>query len=194
MTDRPPEIEPNLVDRAQRGDEDALRALVEHAYTLVRRWTLVHTGDPDDADDLTQDVLVLMIRKLETFHGDARFGTWLYSVTRNAAMDRFRKRKRRAELGSEPKAYVQLVPEPSEDPSRAAERAELRALLSTYFEGLPERQREIFDLVELQGVPAAEAAERLGLEPVSVRASLFKARRTLRSRILSDHPDLEVTS
>jgi len=44
-----------------------------------------------EADDLTQDVLVQMIRKMESFHGDARFSTWLYTVTRHAAADRHRK-------------------------------------------------------------------------------------------------------
>ncbi len=185
-----PEIDASLVRRAQAGDQDALRSVVERAYPLVRRQALVHTGDPTDADDLTQDVLIQMIRKLDAFHGESRFTTWLYVITRNAAVDRHRNRHRRARLADEPAAYEALVPSEAEDPSRHAERAELRALLRAFFEELPERQREVFDLVELQGLPAREAAERMGLEPVSVRAHLFKARKRLRARILAEHPEL----
>jgi DNA-directed RNA polymerase specialized sigma24 family protein len=56
------------------------------------------------------------------------------------------------------------------------------------FENLPLRQREVFDLVDLQGLSPGEAAERTGLKPVSVRASLFKARQAIRSAILATHP------
>jgi len=184
-----PDFESGLARRAREGDQDSLRALVEQAYPLVRRWALIHVGNPVDADDLTQDVLVMMIRRLDSFQGDALFSTWLYAVTRNAAADRFRKEARRARIAKDPGAYDLLLPSPADDPSKAPERAELRELLRTFFEELPQRQREVFDLVELQGLPAAEVAERLGLEPVSVRAHLFKARKKMRARILVFHPD-----
>ena len=189
MSEHPADIASGLVQRARRGDDKALRDLIECAYPLVRRWSLVRTGDPSDADDLTQDVLVQMIRKLEGFKGDAQFGTWLYSITRNAAADRYRKDERRARLAESPGAYDALVPAAVEDPARLAERTEVRAALEVFFEELPERQREIFDLVELQGLPSTDVAELLGIEPVSVRAHLFKARRRLRERILAERPD-----
>jgi RNA polymerase sigma-70 factor (ECF subfamily) len=53
---------------------------------------------------------------------------------------------------------------------------------------LPARQREIFDLVDLQGLSPAEAAERTGRKAVSVRASLFKARSAIRAKFLATHP------
>lgn len=190
MKGGPPEIPRDLVMRARQGDDDALKALVEAVYPSVRRWALVHTGEASDADDLTQDVLIRMIRRFDSFHGDARFGTWLYSMTRNAATDRFRKQHRRALLREDPRAYIDLVPAGPEDPSRSIERREIGSMLRTFFEELPRRQREIFDLVELQGVPATEVAELLGIEPVSVRANLFKARRRLRARILEIRPEV----
>ena len=190
VSGRPPEIPRDLVIRAREGDDVALRSLVEAAYPSVRRWALVHTGEAAEADDLTQDVLIRMIRQLDSFHGDARFETWLYSMTRNAATDRFRKQRRRARLCEDPRAYIELVPADSEDPSRSIERRELGSILQTFFEELPERQKEIFDLVELEGMPATEVAELLGIEPVSVRANLFKARRRLRARILEVRPEV----
>ena len=185
-----PEISRDLVRQARRGDSNALAALVESAYPHVRRWALVHTGDAVEADDLTQDVLIRMIRSLDTFHGSARLETWLYSVTRNAATDRYRKSRHRARLAEQPHVRVELAPRTPEDPAQALEREEVASLLRAFFEELPDRQRQVFDLVELRGLPADEAAELLGIEPVSVRASLFKARRHIRRRILEQRPEV----
>lgn len=184
------DIGPDLVSQARAGDPEALRTLVELAYPTVRRWALVHTGDRAAADDLTQEVMVTVIQRLDRFAGDARFTTWLYAVTRNAATDRARRASRRAAVLSDPVLYPEVAPRRPEDPSMRADRARIATVVRTFFEELPDRQREVFDLAELQGVPAAEIAERLGIEAVSVRAHLFKARRTLRARILMSHPEL----
>jgi RNA polymerase sigma-70 factor (ECF subfamily) len=183
-------VSDELVRKARDGDTAALRDLVTYAYPTVRRWALVHTGDPSEADDLTQDVLVQMIRRLGTYRGSSAFGTWVYAVTRNAAADRRRRANRRAHLKVDPGALVNLRPDVGESPDRAVDRARLGSLLRTFFDELPARQREVFNLADLQGFTSPEIAEMLGIEPVSVRAHLFKARRTLRVRILSANPDL----
>jgi RNA polymerase sigma-70 factor (ECF subfamily) len=184
------EIGPDLVAKAQAGDPDALGELVSRAYPLVRRWALVRTGDPVDADDLAQDVLVLTIQRLDSYHGSARFTTWLYSVTRNAAADRLRRRERRLRAYRSVETRALLAPDPAPRPDTVGDRHRLRGVIGAFFHDLPPRQREVFDLAELQGLAANEIAARLGIEPVSVRAHLFKARRALRERILASHPEL----
>jgi len=190
VTDHTNGISRRLVAEARRGDPDALKGLVERAYPVVRRWALVQTGEPAEADDLTQDVLIRMIRRLHTFQGDARFETWLYAMTRNAALDRIRKAGRARRMSDDPLAQFALEPKGAPDPSRRVELDELRDLLQTFFDDLPRRQREVFDLVELQGYSAAEAAEIMSVQAVSIRAHLFKARRRLRERILSERPEV----
>jgi RNA polymerase sigma-70 factor (ECF subfamily) len=190
VTETSTEIGPDLVARARDGDPEALRALVSHALPVVRRWALVRTGDPTEADDLTQDVLVQVIQRLDAYGGTARFTTWLYSVTRNAAADRFRRQARRRRLEDDPRAPSELAPDAPAAPDDLADRSTVRAIVGAFFRELPPRQREVFDLADLQGLTSVEIAERLGIEPVSVRAHLFKARRTLRSRIMESHPEL----
>jgi len=184
------EISPDLVERARRGDDAALEEVVRAAYGPVRRWALVQTGDPVEADDLTQDVLIRMIRRLDSYHGDSGFSTWLYAMTRNAAIDRFRSRARRTRLGDDPRIRWEAEAAAKHDPYNTLQTNELRTLIESFFEELPQRQREVFDLVELQGIPAPEVARLLGIEPVSVRANLFKARKRIRARILETSPEV----
>ncbi len=90
MTATSQDIGPDLVTEARGGDPEALNTLVTRAYPIVRRWARVHTGDPAEADHLTQDVLRRVTRRLDAYQGDARFTTRLDAVTRHAAADRFR--------------------------------------------------------------------------------------------------------
>jgi RNA polymerase sigma-70 factor (ECF subfamily) len=85
---------------------------------------------------------------------------------------------------------LELVPTAPDSPAQDVEHRELGQMLGVFSEQLPTRQREIVDLVELQGLSGAEAYELLDIEPVSVRAHLFKARKRLRSLILKTTPEL----
>jgi RNA polymerase sigma-70 factor (ECF subfamily) len=63
-------------------------------------------------------------------------------------------------------------------------------VVKLFFDALPTRQREILDLADLQGYGSSEIAQLLDMNPATVRAHLFRARRTLRSRMLAEHPAL----
>ena len=110
-------------------------------------------------------------------------------MTRNAAADRFRQRARQRHAVDSENILSGAVAD-NADPVGDAERSELGDLLKASFRDLPRRQREVFDLVELQGIPATQAAEILGIRATSVRGNLFKARRNLRRRILDVWPDV----
>ena len=74
------------------------------------------------------------------------------------------------------------------DPGGRVDRQRAATVIRELFSDLPRRQREIFDLVDLQGLSPAEVAERTGMRPVSVRANLFKARKAIRDSLLATHP------
>ena len=182
----------DLVKNAQAGDEAAFEQLVRQYYHRIHRWALAATGDLDDADDVTQDALVRVHRHLNGFDGRARFSTWLYQVTRSAAADLHRRKARRArltwKLGRE--AATQNV-EPVDRAGAGAGHDERTIdVVKTFLQELSGRQREVFDLVDLQGFTPAEVGRMLELEPVTVRSHLFRARKTIRRRILERHPEL----
>ena len=178
-----------LVIRASSGDADAFRQLVRRFHDSIYRWALGSTGDRDDADDITQQVLLKIHGSLATLRDGGHLRTWLYRVTHNTALELHRVRGRRAaaldrELLLTPGEREALEPVDRIDLDRTM------ALVKHYFEELPDRQRAIFDLADYQGFTPAEIAEMLGMEQVTVRANLCKARRAIRTRILRDHPEL----
>lgn len=177
-----------LVARARSGDAAAFTSLVRDVYGRVHRWALTLTGDADDADDVVQETLVRLYRYLPGYRGTARFSTWLYGITRHAAVDLRRRawRRRLALRALAGRAPAERAEPPPAEPALDA----AAALVRSFFQELPPRQRQIFDLVDLQGLAPAEAAELLGLKPVSARASLLKARRALRRRMLEAQPGL----
>jgi RNA polymerase sigma-70 factor (ECF subfamily) len=144
-----------LVRKAQAGDETAFESLVRRYYERIHRWALAKTGDPDDADDVAQEALLRMHRHLPGFDGRSQFTTWLYQVTRSAAADLHRKRSRRQRLFLKAKQEAEPA---AMDPRESDQTDEKRAtgLVKTFLQELSDRQREIFDLCDLQGFGSGE--------------------------------------
>lgn len=173
-----------LVPGAVAGDELARARLLAAVRPLVYRWALVNTAAPDDADDITQEALIRVTRGLEEFRFGSRFTTWLYVITRSAAAEWRRKRRRRKSLlEARPPESVQ-VEQAHHDEGR------LLRIVREQLGPLPARQRELFDLIDLQGHTPAEAAAMLDMNPNTVRVHLLRARRAIRARILARHPHI----
>jgi len=175
-----------LVARAQSGDAAALEALLSACRPTVRRWTSVLVTDPDDADDVTQEVLIRVALRLHRFARRARFTTWLYQVTRNTALTLRRRIAARLRLLH---GWSGVDHSPALD-GAIVERAQLSTMLERLFRELPLRQREILYLVDIEGFDAGEVATRLGLRRTTVRTHLFRARHAVRAKILCSHPEI----
>ena len=174
------------MEKAQRGDERAFERLVAEVRPRVRRWAAAHVDSVDDAEDIVQTVLLKAHRGLAEFNFSSRFSTWLYAVTRRAAADWHRKRHRRGTL-----LEVRADPvEPAFQTRLRVDEQRLSAAVRTAFRSLPNRQREVFDLADLQGVPLTEIAEMLNMNPVTARVHLHRARATIRARVLAQSPAL----
>ena len=185
-----PDPDPALIERAKRGDSASLRALLEEVSPTVSQWALAHAGNEDDAADLAQEVLILLVRKLPAFRGDSRFLTWLYSVTRNQALEAHRREGRQERKMERYGAHLAPADATATAQETALDGRKIRDVVTAFLQELPQRQREVFQMAELQGLTSPEIGEILGVEAGGVRAALFKARRTLRERILALHPEI----
>ena len=180
-----------LIRQARAGDVSAFERLAGSYRDRIYRWALVQTGDEDDAEDAAQEAMVRLHRGIGKFDGRAHFESWLYAVVRSASADVQRRRGRSQRLrerfawgGSEPSAEAPAVLE-------GLEARRIRGLVKQFLEVLPTRQREAMDLVDLQGLGQAEAAQRMAISPATLRTHLFRARRVIRCRLLEIEPGIE---
>lgn len=180
----------DVVRRAQAGDAGAVEELTRWCYPRVSRWALGHTGDSDEADDVTQDVIVALPSRLAGFRGESRFSTWLYRVTANAVAETRRTAARRTGL----RARWWRAPAPADEERRRVDTLQdqqLVGLVHTLLHELPPQQRMVFDLADLQDRDTGEIAELLEVEAATVRSHLMRARRTLRQKMLESLPSLK---
>jgi len=175
-----------VVSLVKAGDNDAFTDLVRALHKTVFRWALTFARDADDADELTQETFVQVHRKLDQYRGDSPIHGWVYGITRSLALQRRRKVRRRMLLSGASLPGIESVY--NTDPGARVDRQRVADYIRHFFLELPPRQREVFDLVDLQGFDPVEVAELIGVKAATVRGNLFKARAAIRTHLLAVHP------
>jgi RNA polymerase sigma factor (sigma-70 family) len=173
---------PSLIEGVRSGRRAALERLAARVHLRVRMWALRFTTDEDTADDVAQDVLIDLERRVRRFDGRSKFSTWLFSVTRNVALSHRERDTRRARLLDAREVQCE-----AHDAHADQDAATLASLVLRYYAALPAKQRMIFELADVRGMSPAEIARDMGMEQSTVRAHLFKARRAIRAQMLEHH-------
>jgi RNA polymerase sigma-70 factor (ECF subfamily) len=167
-----------LVERVRRGDPAAFDGLVtrymRRAFAVAYRLM----GQREDAEDLVQETFLAVLEKVHTFEAGRAFSPWFFRILVNRGLNARKSRSLRT---------VEEIPESAASslasPEREAERAELRGELGRAMQALPDRQRTIVRLFELEGFASPEIAEILGISEGTVRWHLHEARKTLRQAL-----------
>jgi RNA polymerase sigma-70 factor (ECF subfamily) len=178
-----------LARRAGEGDESAFVRLVQRLEHRIRHWAGSLSDDADSADDLAQLTLIRMHERVAQFDSRSRLTSWLYGMMRNLAADRRRADWRRTVR--EQRAASELMVTAAACDADGARDERLALLLASYHTVLTSREREVFELVDLHGTPAAEAAARLHIVPSTARVLLLRARRKVRLLMLRDAENIE---
>jgi RNA polymerase sigma-70 factor (ECF subfamily) len=175
------ESERGLVQRAQRGDEQAFATLFQLHQKRVYSVCLMMTKDVAEAEDLTQEAFLQVFRSVGSFRCDSAFSTWLYRIAVNTVLMKLRRRKATPVSLDEPVS--------SESPSlrRDIGRADLRLngaidriALRRAMQELPEGCRKIFALHEVQGYQHHEIARMLECSVGNSKSQLHKAKMKMR--------------
>jgi RNA polymerase sigma-70 factor (ECF subfamily) len=176
-----------LVGRAKQGSAVAFTELAARTRSRIRRWAARVVQDDDDADDVAQQVLLKLHLRIREFEGRSRFTTWLYRLTVNTALNRRRLDRRRSHLlRGVSESPSTMMP----DVDTQAEKDRLAVLVRECASDLSDREREVFQMADLKGMSTVQIATALGVQPVSVRATLSRARRRIRLKMLEQHPHL----
>jgi RNA polymerase sigma-70 factor (ECF subfamily) len=174
-----------VIAAVQSGEAEAFGALVRAHQTRVRLVCLAFLGSAAEADDAAQDVFVNAFRGLAEFKGDASFGTWIARIADNHCRDVLRKRARRrtesldALFESQGDAFDGFLSRAQTADTPPPYKSEDLELLGRLFAALPEDDREILTLSEVEELPYAEIAQRLSCSLDAVKGRLKRARQTL---------------
>ena len=164
-----------LVRRAQAGDSQAFGALVGRYMRAAYAVSLSVTSRHDDAEDAAQEGFIVALERLDDCRSPERFAGWLMTIVRNRARNLVRR-----EVLRDTDAVPETATARGRTPEKAAELVELQERLVTALRRLPEVQREIVLLHDLEGWPHREIAEHLGIPSGTVRSHLHFARKSLR--------------
>ncbi len=177
MIEPPPEkLTPELI----------YREYAPRIFAIARRML----GNDADAEDVLQEVLLLVIRKLDTFRGESQLGTWLHRVTVNAALAHRQKRTNRQkhEVGevvddtalAAPTGLMNRWNVSPDEPVLAAEQHEI---IESAIKTLPAPFRDVYVLADVEGLPNSEIADMLGLSVPAVKSRLHRARLRMRDAL-----------
>jgi RNA polymerase sigma-70 factor, ECF subfamily len=178
--------EGDLIARAQKGDEAAFEEIFERYKRRVFALCLRLTRVPADAEDLTQEVFLLLFRKISTFRGESAFSTWLDRMVANVAFMHLRKKTRPpVSLDDEGTSLDEPVRREIADHDLRLRGCIDRITLERAIAELPPGYRAVYALYELQGYGHHEIAEIMNWSVGNSKSQLHKARRKLRARIES---------
>lgn len=176
--------------------EQIYRDYAPTVYNVARRMVATDV----DAEDVTQDVLLQIVRKLPSFRGDAAFPTWLHRVTVNAALSHRRRQAVRQEHGlthsidahPEDVSIQEAASRGTDTPDDLLANSEVRQLIDRAIDRLPETYRQVFVLADVEGLPNQEIADRLGMSLAAVKSRLHRARAMLRESLAPHFEDAVV--
>lgn len=184
-----------LIRRLQTGDEEAVRDLSDRYGHRIFQMALRHMKNREDAEEVTQDVLLKVYRKIDKFRGDAALSSWIYRITFNTAMSRLR--THRAERAADVERDRVLAQRKEESgvatphhpadwshmPDEELLRRQLRDAVADALPRLPEIYRVPVVLRDIEGLTTEEASTRLRVKDQTLKSRLHRGRVMLRQQL-----------
>lgn len=191
------EIDQALVERAQRGDQQAFGMLVEKYQRKLGRLLSRMVRDQAEVEDVVQETFIKAYRALPNFRGDSAFYTWLYRIGINTAKNYL------VSLGRRPQVSQEVEIEDAENfddshelgtaetPETAMMTKEIAKTVNESVMSLPDELRTAITLREIEGLSYEEIATLMSCPIGTVRSRIFRARETIAARLrpLLDTPD-----
>ena len=181
--------EAEIIAAILAGEAQFYHELIRPHERSVYMMALSYMKNEADAEDVAQEAFIKAFRNLSTFRGDAKFSTWLISITLNEARNRLRRQGvvRMQSLDEPPDEDGAVSPHLLRDwreiPSEAVEREEVRTLIKKAVELLPEIYKQVFLLRDVEELDVNETAQTLSISISNVKVRLHRARMMLQKEL-----------
>jgi RNA polymerase sigma-70 factor, ECF subfamily len=190
-----------LIKRFRAGCQSSFEEVVRRYETKVHNLAMRLTRNSEDAEEVLQDVFVTVYRKIEGFEGKAKFSSWLYRITVNAAFMKLRKRKQDQSVSLE--EVIPQIQAVSTNPlvqnsftapcDSLTLNNQIKSALETAINRLPEEYRAVFILRDIDGLSNKEVGDILSLSIPAVKSRLHRSRLMLRKRLRRFYEDYSCT-
>ena len=178
-----------LLARFKKGDQQAFELLVRKYKTTVFNTVYSIMGNTQEADDIAQEVFLKVYTKAGSFKGESSFSTWLYRITVNRCLDELRKRKIKiisyeTEFSQDEKLRLKdVLASREEDITEDLRKKELQDVIQKAMNSLPEKDRIILTLKEIEGLSYNEISKAMEISLGKVKIWLFRARQKLKEKL-----------
>jgi len=186
----------DLITRFRKGCEGSFEEIVRRYETKAYNLAMRLTRNQEDAEEVLQDVFVTVHRKIDGFEGKAKFSSWLYRITVNAAFMKLRKRRQDHTVALEdilPQLHAVTTLAPQNTFSLPGDvhvvSNEVRVALESAIGKLPEDYRAVFVLRDIDGLSNKEVGDILNLSIPAVKSRLHRSRLMLRKRLRRFYDD-----
>lgn len=178
----------DLVKEVRKGNQDSFEELLGRYNTKVYSLATRLTRNPEDAEEVLQDVFITVHRKIDSFEGKSSFSSWLYRVTANAAFMKLRKRRQHQsvsleDLFGQPQLVSALRTSENTYVDAQSIRNEMLTALELAISKLPDEYRPVFILRDVDGLTSKEVGKILDLTVPAVKSRLHRSRLMLRRRL-----------
>lgn len=160
-----------LASMVQRGDQDALGVLYQRYVVEIYRYSYRQVGNQEDAEDLTSQVFLQVVRSIGVYRPQGQFRAWVYGIAKNVIVDWWRRYYWTPTVTME--KFLDLDPLPQKDPSGENPRAE--AAVERVLAQLPERYQEVLKLRFLRGYSLEETAQAIGVSLANAKVLQHRA-------------------
>jgi RNA polymerase sigma factor (sigma-70 family) len=159
-----------VISAARGGDPRAIATLLSGSHAHVQRFALTLCATPEDAEDATQEALIVLYRKIGTLRATAALASWMFQIVRNECIRRTRLKLHRSISAG--------AVEPSAEDAALA-RLEIERIVDS-IAALPAEQRAVLVLRDIQGLSGAATAKALGLSRAAMKSRLHRGREAVR--------------
>lgn len=175
------QIENDIISRCQQGDKDAFRWVVKTYQQMVFSLALKMLCDEEEAKDMVQETFIRVWQSIRNYDAQKTFSTWVYTIASRLCLDRLKRIRRITALPDDEQALRRFASDG--DDLLALENKEWVSIVRTLAESLSDKQRLVFTLCQLEGLPSAEVEQITGLDARQVKSNLYVARQTIRKRL-----------
>lgn len=175
------QIEHDIISRCQQGDREAFRWVVQTHQRMIFSLALKMLCDEEDAKDMVQETFIRVWQSIRSFDSQKTFSTWVYTIASRLCIDRLKRARKVVALPEDELVLRRFASDGDEQLS--LENKEWVSIVRTLAESLSDKQRLVFTLCQLEGLPSAEVEQITGLDARQVKSNLYVARQTIRKRL-----------